>query len=421
MPSSVKTAPNPATYATAWRSASQREAVVAPSGRAATATAVSWPRYAGTSGRTHGDEEARRRPAKTRRGSSGCRRSRRRRPVEHVREEAPELGRARRQLQLATAQRDDRDREGVPALQVGVGLDVALDQARRRQPVRGAIGEEQLERRARLVAEVAAGARNTGRDRGGEGSRRAHCRREAEIDPEAPGTSDRAAVDEGHPDDTLTPVAVCRVRYSSRLCSYGGSGGSGCAVTRGSSGPRFWLPAARQHDDRPGLGHGPEIRPMLGKDARADAGRRMPARRPLRQPPSRRLHGPGRPSSGLVHPRSSSSRRTAGSSSPRSAASSRSSTASPTRRRPSSPTSAPRSTTTGTAACSAWRSPPNFPTNPYVYVLYTYDAPIGGTAPSWNDGCPTPPGPTTDGCVVSGRLSRLPGERRREHGARSRS
>ena len=52
--------------------------------------------------------------------------------------------------------------------------------------------------------------------------------------------------------------------------------------------------------------------------------------------------------------------------------------------------------------------PPNFPTNPYVYVLYTYDAAIGGTAPSWSDGCPTPPGPTTDGCVVSGRLSRLP-------------
>ena len=50
---------------------------------------------------------------------------------------------------------------------------------------------------------------------------------------------------------------------------------------------------------------------------------------------------------------------------------------------------------------------PNFPTNPYVYVLYTYDAPIGGTAPVWNDACPSPPGPTTDGCVVSGRLSRL--------------
>ena len=26
---------------------------------------------------------------------------------------------------------------------------------------------------------------------------------------------------------------------------------------------------------------------------------------------------------------------------------------------------------------------PNFPTDPYVYVLYTYDAAIGGTAPRW--------------------------------------
>ena len=50
---------------------------------------------------------------------------------------------------------------------------------------------------------------------------------------------------------------------------------------------------------------------------------------------------------------------------------------------------------------------PGFPANPYVYVLYTYDAPIGGTAPTWNDACPTPPGATTDGCVVSGRVSRL--------------
>ena len=50
---------------------------------------------------------------------------------------------------------------------------------------------------------------------------------------------------------------------------------------------------------------------------------------------------------------------------------------------------------------------PGFPTTPYVYVLYTYDAPIGGTPPAWNDACPSPPGPTTDGCVVSGRLSRL--------------
>ena len=50
---------------------------------------------------------------------------------------------------------------------------------------------------------------------------------------------------------------------------------------------------------------------------------------------------------------------------------------------------------------------PGFPAKPYVYVLYAYDAPIGGTAPVWNDACPTPPGPNTDGCVISGRLSRL--------------
>ena len=56
---------------------------------------------------------------------------------------------------------------------------------------------------------------------------------------------------------------------------------------------------------------------------------------------------------------------------------------------------------------------PNFPNNPYVYVLYTYDAEIGGTAPRWgtpgvlSDPCPSPPGATSDGCVVSGRLSRL--------------
>jgi glucose/arabinose dehydrogenase len=50
---------------------------------------------------------------------------------------------------------------------------------------------------------------------------------------------------------------------------------------------------------------------------------------------------------------------------------------------------------------------PEFPTKPYIYVLFTFDAPLGGTAPTWGDTCPTPPGPTTDGCVVTGRLSRL--------------
>jgi PKD repeat protein/glucose/arabinose dehydrogenase len=58
---------------------------------------------------------------------------------------------------------------------------------------------------------------------------------------------------------------------------------------------------------------------------------------------------------------------------------------------------------------------PGFPADPYVYVLYTYDHELGSTAaaPRWgspgvySDPCPTPPGATGDGCVVSGRLSRL--------------
>src|SRR5919106_223660 len=56
---------------------------------------------------------------------------------------------------------------------------------------------------------------------------------------------------------------------------------------------------------------------------------------------------------------------------------------------------------------------PQFPTRPYVYALYTYDAVPGGTAPRWgtaggtSDPCPNPPGSTVDGCVVQARLSRL--------------
>jgi glucose/arabinose dehydrogenase len=56
---------------------------------------------------------------------------------------------------------------------------------------------------------------------------------------------------------------------------------------------------------------------------------------------------------------------------------------------------------------------PDFPAVPYAYVYYVADAPIGGTAPTWgapdvtSDTCPTPPGGTDDGCVVSGRISKL--------------
>ena len=56
---------------------------------------------------------------------------------------------------------------------------------------------------------------------------------------------------------------------------------------------------------------------------------------------------------------------------------------------------------------------PGFPERPYIYVLYTYDGPVGGPAPRWgsagqtSDPCPDRPGATTDGCEVTGRLSRL--------------
>jgi glucose/arabinose dehydrogenase len=50
---------------------------------------------------------------------------------------------------------------------------------------------------------------------------------------------------------------------------------------------------------------------------------------------------------------------------------------------------------------------PKFPASPYVYLLYTYDAPPGQTAPFWNDACPTPPGPLADGCVVTSKLVRI--------------
>jgi glucose/arabinose dehydrogenase len=56
---------------------------------------------------------------------------------------------------------------------------------------------------------------------------------------------------------------------------------------------------------------------------------------------------------------------------------------------------------------------PDFPVNPSVYVLYSRDAEPGGAAPRWGkpgvdiDPCPTPPGATADGCLVTGRLSRL--------------
>lgn len=44
----------------------------------------------------------------------------------------------------------------------------------------------------------------------------------------------------------------------------------------------------------------------------------------------------------------------------------------------------------------------------FLYALYAKDAPPGQSPPYWNDSCPDPPGGNTDGCVVTGTLSRIP-------------
>ncbi|MEJ2085933.1 MAG: PQQ-dependent sugar dehydrogenase, partial [Acidobacteriota bacterium] len=58
---------------------------------------------------------------------------------------------------------------------------------------------------------------------------------------------------------------------------------------------------------------------------------------------------------------------------------------------------------------------PGYPTVPYIYVLYAFDAFDDGTYPRWGPGetpsdedpCPNPPGALGDGCVVHGLLSRI--------------
>jgi glucose/arabinose dehydrogenase len=52
---------------------------------------------------------------------------------------------------------------------------------------------------------------------------------------------------------------------------------------------------------------------------------------------------------------------------------------------------------------------PEFPAEPWIYVLYAYDAPPGETAPFWNDDCNGVAGGSNGGrCVVTARLSKLP-------------
>ncbi len=61
---------------------------------------------------------------------------------------------------------------------------------------------------------------------------------------------------------------------------------------------------------------------------------------------------------------------------------------------------------------------PDYPARPYLYLLFSYNAPPGLVAPFWKPeedpskptepfACPTPPGPQVDGCTITGRLVRI--------------
>jgi hypothetical protein len=111
------------------------------------------------------------------------------RRVEDVREEAPEAGDARRELEPGAPELDDRDSFEELPMEHGVGLDVALDDGGDRQAPGPPIRQEELDRGPRLVTQVASRARV--QDEIGEGS--AHDRHRTPLDAACPpaGSGDR--------------------------------------------------------------------------------------------------------------------------------------------------------------------------------------------------------------------------------------
>ena len=73
----------------------------------------------------------------------------------------------------------------------------------------------------------------------------------------------------------------------------------------------------------------------------------------------------------------------------------------------SSSTCGRRSTTTGTGGCSGLALDPDFPAKPYVYALYTYDAPSAAPPRPGTTTCPTRRARPRTGAWSARRLSRL--------------
>src|SRR5438874_4739581 len=124
--------------------------------------------YAGTSGSTHGDRKlSRPAPIATAIDRSpfipGSRPfprsgfwSNRHRAIERVSEHPANLAGGHEQLQASPVELDHGNSLEVLAVPVGIGLDVALDDAWNRQAASGSVLERALDRVARLVTEVAA-------------------------------------------------------------------------------------------------------------------------------------------------------------------------------------------------------------------------------------------------------------------------
>src|SRR5215218_1411570 len=154
----------------AWRIASHRDGLA--SACPTTATALSCPTYAGTRGSTHGERKLRR-PAPTAMAivrSTGSGRGGR---VARDRvQEAPQLADGDDELDALLAQLHHRNALEIAAIEVRIGLDVALDELGHGQPAGASVGEDELDRLTRLVAKRALRARV--QDEIGEGSHARH-------------------------------------------------------------------------------------------------------------------------------------------------------------------------------------------------------------------------------------------------------
>src|SRR5450756_1687366 len=156
-PRNVKTAANPSTYASAWRTASQRdEPAAAASSPRTTATTVSCARYAGTSGSTHGEmklmmpaPKASRRVRAEAGMPSGA-------PAgERIGQEGSDGTGPEGQRQPATVEFQHRDLLEELTFRRGIVGDPALDERGGPKSHRGALGEQRMDQRARVVTQVA--------------------------------------------------------------------------------------------------------------------------------------------------------------------------------------------------------------------------------------------------------------------------